>query len=266
MRTANAIAVWVSAESGQNLIKASRFDASTETWSSPITIGSDHSGDAHVAVTADGKAIAVWTNSNTQNTIYSNMFDGSTWLGEQIVDTNGTYQSQYYPKWPSMNWGMRLQYGQVQGGNLARVIRSATFSLVSNTWTAATNISTDYGLGNSFLGSPNISTNATGIAVAGWIYEDPTAPQYTLQANRYDSGWLPSGSEETITTSNTDTIQFAPLAISVAPNGNALTLWPQYNGTETPTQHYSIMTSTRNFGTSLWGSPVQISGIGDTDI
>ncbi len=263
----NAIAVWASQESGQSLIKASRFDAVTQVWSFPVTIGSDSSNDAHIAVTADGKAIAVWTNSNPLETTYSNMFDGSVWLGEQVVDTNPIYQTQFYPKVAIDEQGQAFSVWQVQAGNLARVIRSATFSFASNTWEAATNISTDYGLGNSFVGSPIISANATGTAVAGWIYQDTVTSNYKLQNNRYSGGaWLASGSEENIVTSNTDNVQFAPMALVVAPNGNALTIWPQYNGTQVPTQDYTIMSSIRNFGTSTWSSPVQISAVGNADI
>lgn len=261
----NAFAVWSSIESSQNLIKASRFDVITQTWSTPETIGSNSSTNPDIFVTPDGKVIAVWQNSTA--TIYSNFFDGSSWLGEQIIDTNITYQSQFYPKVTADEQGNAYAVWQVQGGNLARVIRSATFTFSSNTWAAATNISTDYGFGNAFVASPVISVNATGTAVSVWLYQDTGTSQYKVQSNRYLNGsWLPSGNEQNIITSNTDTVKFANPDVIVGPDGDALAIWPQYDGTASPIQPYTIQTSVRSHTTSTWNLPLTMSDLGNTDV
>lgn len=81
----NAFAVWSSTESGVNVIRASHFNALTGTWSTPEFIGSANSADVHVAATADGKALAVWTNSIPNSTVYANVFDGTNWMGSLLL-------------------------------------------------------------------------------------------------------------------------------------------------------------------------------------
>lgn len=263
----NAFAVWSSTESGMNVIRSSRFNASIDTWSSPELIGSANSADVHVATTTDGKALAVWTNDTPTSTVYANIFDGTSWTGEFILDTNPTYQIQFYPRVAVDTAGNAYVVWQVQGGNLARVIRSANYSFITNTWTSAVNISTDYGLGNEFLANATVSTNDSGAAVAVWVYQDAVSSIYKVQSNRFQSGsWLPAGSEETVAASSSDSIQFSFPQIAVAPNGNAICLWIQYDGTMSPTQSYVIASSVRNALSATWSSPLQVSSSGNADV
>lgn len=263
----NSFIVWTSQETSQSVINVSRFNANTQTWSSPEQIGSDSAGDAHIAVTPEGKAIAVWTNSSATPTIYANIFDGSEWSGEQIVDSNPTYQTQFYPKVAVDGFGRAYIVWQVQGGNLARVIRSSIYFFDTESWMTPSNISTDYGSENAFVALPIISVNSSGTAVATWVYQDVTNSQYKIQNNRFAGGsWLSSGNEEMLTSSSADTIRFTSPTVAVAPNGNSIALWVQYDGTITPEQPYSIMSSVRNLTTSSWSTPIQVSSTGSADI
>ncbi len=263
----NTIAIWTSQESSLSVIRASRFDAAAQTWSAAEQIGSDNAIDARIAVTSDGKAIAVWTNLTSTPTVYANIFDGNSWTGEIIIDSNSSYQTQYYPKAAVDDFGRALIVWQVQGGNLARVIRSSTYLFQTNSWSPATNISTDYGTGNAFVAQPIISINPSGTAVALWIYQDTTTPQHKIQANRYAGGlWLTEGNEENIATSTSNTTQFTAQSVTVAPNGNAVALWAEYDATTTPLQQYTIQSTVRNISTAAWSAPLQISATGNADI
>lgn len=264
----NAIAIWVSQESTTSVVRSSRFSSVTKTWSSPVEIGSDGANDAHIAVTADGKAVAVWSNSSSSvSTTYANVFDGSDWLGEYIIDTDSEYQTQFYPRVAVDDFGRGYVLWQVQGGNLARVIRSSTYYFDTNSWSSVVNISTDYGEGNQYLALPAIAVNQSGSAVATWIYQDITTQIHKVQANRYSGGeWLASGSEETILTSSANTTQFAAPAVAVAPNGNALVLFASYDATMSPIQNYSISSTVFNLATLSWSSTVQVSPVGVADI
>lgn len=264
----NAIAIWVSQESTTSVVRSSRFSAVTQTWSSPLQIGSDGANDAHIAVTADGKALAVWSNSSSSvSTTYANIFDGSEWLGEYVIDTDSEYQTQFYPRVAVDNFGRGYVLWQVQGGNLARVIRSSTYYFDSDSWSSVVNISTDYGEGNQFVALPAIAVNPSGSAIATWVYQDITTQLHKVQANRYSGGeWLASGSEETIVSSTANTTQFAAPAVSVAPNGNAIVLFAGYDATMSPIQNYSISSSVFNLATLAWSSALQISSVGIADI
>jgi hypothetical protein len=179
---------------------------------------------------------------------------------------NPSYQTQFYPRVAIDDYGRALIVWQVQGGNLARVIRSITYFFDTSTWSTPTNISTDYGVDNQFVASPTIAINDSGRAIATWLYQDNTTPTYKVQSNVYSGSWLASGSEQDIVSSTVNSTQFTAQTAAVAPNGNMIALWAQYDGTTTPLQQYTVMSSIRNLATGMWSDPQQISSTGNADV
>ncbi len=252
----NAFVVWNSQESG-NVIKASRFDRASQTWSAEEIIGSDNANIPQIAVTTDGKAVALWVRSET---IYANFYDGSSWGSEQIIDTDPSFQVQGQPQVGVDAAGNAIAVWEVAGNSVARVIRAAIGDITAGTWAAAENISTDYGYDyDDFailrVGQPQIALNAAGNAIVVWRYADEENNVYKIQSNLYiDGSWL--SAEEDIQTSLSNTAQLVLPSVAFDTNNHALVTWVQFDGTFANNQPYAIYASSRNTG---WSTSVRVS-------
>ena len=168
----NAIVVWEQYDGTRYNIWANRYDAVTG-WGTATLIETDDTGNAvlpHVAVDANGNAIAVWPQSDgTRENIWANRYDAVTgWGTATLIETDNAGDA----------WG------------------------------------------------PNVAFDANGNAIVVWEQYDGT--RYNIWANRYDAvtGW---GTATLIETDDTGNAVLPHVAVDA--NGNAIAVWPQFDGT-----------------------------------
>jgi hypothetical protein len=271
----NAISVWIGQDMGsmQQLVKASRFDAASGTWGAPVTIGNDvmfgPPAAPKIAVTTDGKAIAVWR-SNADNAIHYNIFN-SNWSTDQVIagSTNGFFPQIGVDS--SRNAVAIWQVGGTPSGSYlyGTGIMAATFSFNTNVWSSSSLIGDTSP--NSFLIQPVLAVNHAGQAIALWVYGDTmmlgTAPYYRVQSNFYSNGsWA---AEEDLPAANPASFATPAAvypAVAISPTGQAIVLFYQYDAPISGTNNYIAVAAIRN---GSWGTPFAISSVlspGNTDI
>ncbi len=84
-----AIAVWLQFDAQQRIdLWASHFDGSNWTDPELIEEGSENPGSPQIAVDNNGKAIAIWPQSDGTNmNIWANHFDGCTWGKAELIES-----------------------------------------------------------------------------------------------------------------------------------------------------------------------------------
>jgi hypothetical protein len=103
----NAIAVWPQARVGDTTqtlkVTASRFDDATKTWSAPMFLENDGSGDAfspQVAVDPNsGNAVAVWlkNDAGSISSVWASRYSAAagTWSAPELLETSDTGGALY---------------------------------------------------------------------------------------------------------------------------------------------------------------------------
>ncbi len=252
----NAFSVWINQEgmSMAQLVTASRFDTSSGVWSTPVTIGQDVTfgtpSAPSLAVTTDGKAIAIWRN-NGDTSLHYNVYNQG-WLGEGIVDGA---PNESFPQVAIDGQGHAIAIWLVGGGT---GVMASIFDFNLLTWSAPSLISFDNSP-NFFLSQPVLAVNPSGQAIAVWLYGDTGTSTYLVQSNFYTNGaW---GAQENIPSTNLAsfvTPAYIFPVVTIFPSGQAIALFYQYDASMSPTQDYIALSAIR---TSAWGSPFAVSSI-----
>ena len=220
----NAIAVWNQYDGTRWNIWANRYAAGTG-WGTAGLIETDNAGDAYypkIAFDSNGNAIAVWNQSDgTRYNIWANRYvAGTGWGTAGLIEINNAGDS------------FESQIAFDSKGNAIAVWRKndgTRYNIWSNRYVAGTGWGTA-GLieinnaGNALY--PQIAFDANGNAVAVWQQYD--GMRDNIWANRYTAGtgWGRGELIEYDSTGNATNPQ-----IAFDPNGNAIAVWHQFDGT-----------------------------------
>jgi hypothetical protein len=221
--TGNALAVWHQSDGMRDNIWSNRHTPSGG-WGTAELIETDDAGNARwpeIAIDPDGNAITVWYQSDgTRDNIWSNRYAPSSgWDTAELIETDNAGRA-----------GRPHVAIDSNGNALAVWVQSngTRFSLWSNRYTPSGSwgmpelIETD-DAGNTNY--PRIAFDPAGNALAVWYQSDGTRDN--IWSNRYTSGvgW---GTAELIETDDAGDAQLPEIAID--PNGNALSVWYQSDG------------------------------------
>jgi hypothetical protein len=188
-------------------------------WGTAELIESENGGSAktpEVAMDANGNAIAVWRQSDglVLFAAANRYTPGGGWGTAQSIDNApGNSSSPQVAADPAGN-AMALWSGAG--------IRANRYAL-SGGWGTAEDIRESLG---GTQGNQDVAVSADGTAIALWGQFDSTVTN--VWANRYvpDNGW---GTAELIETN--DSAHAQHLQVAVDPNGNAVAVWKQSDGT-----------------------------------
>jgi hypothetical protein len=188
-------------------------------WGTAELIESENGGSAktpEVAMDANGNAIAVWQQSDglVLFAAANRYTPGGGWGTAQSIDNApGNSSSPQVAADPAGN-AMALWSGAG--------IRANRYAL-SGGWGTAEDIRESLG---GTQGNQDVAVSADGTAIALWGQFDSTVTN--VWANRYvpDNGW---GTAELIETNDSGHAQH--LQVAVDPNGNAVAVWKQSDGT-----------------------------------
>jgi len=249
----NAIAVWYQFDGTRNSIWANRYVPGTG-WGTAQLIETDNAGDAsgpQVAIDPNGNAIAVWEQSDgTRYNIWANRYvPGTGWGTAQLIETGA-------------GAALNPQVGIDPNGNAIAVWYQSDgtrYNIWANRyvpgtgWGSAQLIETDNA---ESAYSPQVAIDPNGNAIAVWYQSDNT--RYNIWANRYvpGTGW---GTAQLIETDNSGDASHPQVGID--PNGNAIAVWEQYDGTR-----FNIWANRYVPGTG-WGTAqlIETDNAGDAD-
>jgi len=96
----NAVAIWTQDDgAGENTVFSAYYSADTASWSAAEEIATDAGWSENaprVAMSANGTAVAVWTQSLTDVTsTVANVFDGSSWGNAQAIEDSSDTMTTY---------------------------------------------------------------------------------------------------------------------------------------------------------------------------
>jgi hypothetical protein len=253
----NAIAVWSELDVGylHDDIWAKRYVAGSG-WGSAEPIEDDDAGGAygaHVAVDANGNAIAVWSqHDGTRYNVWSNHYRvGSGWGSAELIESDNAGDAGGDPP-PQIamdaNGDAIAVWSQHDG---TRWNIWANRYRAGSGWGSAELIESD-DAGDA--GGPQVAMDADGNTIAVWTQSDGT--RWNIWTNRYGvgSGW---GSAELIESDDAQSASEPDVVVDT--RGNAIAVWRQSDGTRTNIR------ANRYVAGSSWGSAglIESEGAGD---
>jgi len=198
-------------------------------WQVASLIEFDNSDSAEppdVMVDSAGNAVAVWSQfiaAGVRTDIWSNRYEvGKGWGTAELLETDDAGFT-YDPRVAVQSNGNAVAVWAQSDGSRTDIMSNRYVS--GSAWDTAELIETD-NTGNTT--QPQVSIDANGNAIAVWVQND--GMRNNIIANRYVSGsvW---GSAELIETNNAG--DGSKPQVSVQPNGNALAVWQQSDGSRT---------------------------------
>ena len=230
----NAIAVWEQRDNnGIMCIYSNRYD-STTGWGTAedIDMTNFHAFEPQIGIDSYGNALVVWR-QGTNNDIYSNRYDSTTGWGTpmRIESVN--------------NPGNEPQIAINSDGNAIAIwtqdnqyVYSNRYDSGTGLWDTEVLIETDAGNAD----SPQVAIDPDGNAIAVWHQNN-----HDIYSNRYDSGTgLWGTAAEEIDDSGANQAAYPQVAID--PDGNAIVVWRQDDGT------YDSIYSNRYTSGTGWGT------------
>jgi hypothetical protein len=233
----NGAAVWEQHDGTRYNIWSNRYVAGTG-WGTAELVETDNTGDAgrpQVAVDPNRNAVAVWRQSDGTYNIWSNLYvAGTGWGTAELIETNAGHAD--YPQVAVDTSGNAAAVWEQHDGTRSNIWSNRY--VAGTGWGTAELIEMDAG----FASSPQVAVDPNGNAVAVWYQDDGT--RYNIWSNRYvaGTGW---GTAELIETDNTGDARRPQ--VTVDPNGNAVAVWKQDDGT------YNIWSNRYVAGTG-WGT------------
>ena len=222
----NAVAVWEQLDGTRYNIWANRFTP-TAGWGAAERIETDNAGsafDAQVAVDPSGNAVAVWyQDDGTRDNIWANRFTPTAgWGAAEPIETDNAGRASSPQVALDSNGNAVAVWQQWDGTRFN--IWANRFTPTAG-WGAAEPIETDNAGDARF---PQVALDANGNAVTVWTQSNGT--RSNIWANRFTlaAGW---GAAELIETDNAGNASSPQVAVD--PNGNAVTVWYQVDGTRT---------------------------------
>ena len=221
-----------------------------KAWGTARLIETDNTGNAsqsQIAVDASGNALAVWSlYDGTRSNIWANRFTATTdsWGTATLIETDNAGSARS-PKLAYDIGGNALAVWHQSDGTRSNIWANR-FSAATSSWGTATLIETD-NLGAA--SSPQIAFDGSGNALAVWNQSDGT--RKNIWANRFAAATSNWGTAVLIETDNLGDALDSQIAFDA--NGNALTVWSQFDGIR-----YNIWANRFTAATSSWGNAALI--------
>ncbi|CRX39005.1 sialidase family protein [Estrella lausannensis] len=155
-------------EAGVWGIAAATYDATTSTWSSPVTLDttvSDLSYNPRVAIDSNGNAIAIYSIGNS---IKSSYFNGTSWLPPVVVSTDSDETED-----PSIVVDPMGNATATWTSNSGQVLSSSLPA--GGSWTAPVVISVGDSFTDPFMSQEALAVDADGNVIAIWENDDTGA-------------------------------------------------------------------------------------------
>jgi len=213
-----AIAVWRQSDGTRYNIWANRFDGGTWGTAEPIESNGGNADYPQVAMDTDGRAMAVWHQyDGTRADIWANWFNGGTWGSAELIESDNAGNA-IEPKIAMSADGTAMAVWHQSDGTRYNIWANR---FDGGSWGTADPIESNDG--GAF--DPEIAINPDGTAIAVWQQSDGT--RLNIWANRFDGGtW---GTGELIESNDTGDAYYPQIAIN--PDGDAIAVWNQYDGT-----------------------------------
>jgi hypothetical protein len=219
----NAIAVWYQYDGSRRNIYANRYVAGAG-WDTAELIGTGDTGEAsspQIAFDPDGDAIAVWHQyDGSRYSIYGNRYSvGVGWDAAGRIETDDTGDA-FSPQIAFDSDGNAIAVWHQYDGSINNI--HANRFVAGAGWGMAGLIETD---DTGDASSPQVAFDPDGNAVAVWYQYDGS--RNNIKANTYvaDKGWRAAECIETEDSGNASSPQ-----IAFDPDGNAIAVWYQYDG------------------------------------
>ncbi len=236
-----AFAVWQQDNSSVNNIWANRF--TDGGWGAAGVIQTNPASDARdpqIAITPDGKAMAVWAQYQaTCHKVWARPFDGSLWGAAQAMrpednDSAGNTCDTSPPQVAIDSNGRALIVWAELEGALSTIWANR---FDGSSWGSPVQIQVNNA---NDARTPRIAMTQAGEAIVVWAESDGF--RYNIWANRFEGGsW---GTAELIETDNAGTVQNPQIAIDA--DGQAIVVWQQYDRSV-----YNIVAN--RFDSGSWG-------------
>ncbi|MBL0212145.1 MAG: hypothetical protein IPQ13_14720 [Holophagaceae bacterium] len=241
----NALAVWSQDDGTRTNIWANRYTVGIG-WGTAVLIETDNTDDAYnvqIAMDPSGNALAVWRQyDGPRRSIWANRYTvGTGWGTAVLIETDNAGDASR-PQIAMDTNGNALAVWQQNDGLRENIW--ANRYVAGTGWGTAALIETD-NAGDA--GNPKIAFDASGNALAVWSQEGGTHAS-NIWANRYlaGTGWGVAVLIES------DPWEASQPQIALDPNGNALAVWAQHDGT-----HINMWANRYTIG-SGWGTAALI--------
>jgi len=254
----NALAVWQRYDGTIESIWASRYSAQSATWSTPEVISDPtitQGAFPRIEFDNAGNAMAVWEVSyGSIGEIWANYYSAATgsWRTAAIVD-----DKRYPESFRNADFGfdgagnVLIVWDQI--ANQVTSIWFNTYDAASGLWGTSKTIESD-DVGTARL--PKIAVDQNGNALAVWEHDDGIGTRTNIMANRYTAATKSWGTPALLESQDLDDCWSPDIAID--PNGNAIAVWEQGNGTDNDAvaRRYVAATDT-------WGTPTLLETLED---
>lgn len=246
----NAIAVWRELHGAWG-IYASRYNAATTAWSTPVEIGAGGGDVAGFAVVMDasGNAMAGWREKSGANTVVNAArHDAATasWSAPVRVDTTSTAANNQTPVMGVDSAGTVTLAWQQKDAR--ETIQASRYS--AGGWSAPVQVDDPAAVG--VARDAALGVGANGDAVAIWTQVIPGGRQVINASRNSNNAWGPAV-QVNLAAGNAELPQ-----VVVDATGHATAVWQEHNGTR-----YAINTS--RFGDGTWSAPALIDGAGTVE-
>lgn len=235
----NITAVWIQENAGRYSLWSRRYETGSG-WGSAELLETDDTGDANepeIAIDGDGNVIAVWHQyDSVRHNVWTNRFEAGAWGVAALLESDNN--DAVYPH-VAMTAGGDAIAVWVQSDGARSNAAGRYYDAGTDTWQAAASLEN----GSGDVQSPRVAIDTDGNAIAVWYQSDGSV--LDVMSNRYvpGSGW---GTAAAISTLNQN--GYDP-QIAMTPDGDALAVWYQYDGTR-----YNVWANRYANGTG-WGSP-----------
>src|SRR3989339_1744129 len=216
----NAFAVWFQSDGVNFNTWANKYNGTS--WVGAELIEADDSGNVgnpKVAVNSGGNAIAVWTqNDGTRDNIYANKYNGTSWVGATLIETNNDGAASI-PEVAIDTNGNAIAVWQQSDG-----VRTNIWANKYNgtSWVGAALIETD---DTASAQAPQIAFDGSGNAIAVW--HQSNGVRNNIYANKYNgTSWAGAEVIQETLSENAYTAN-----IDMDSTGNAIAVWEEYDGT-----------------------------------
>ncbi len=239
----DAIAVWrEDTVSFEQFIMADVRPAATGVWGAPVAIStSEDPGEPHVAIDAEGEAVAVWVASNDHAVHYVvQAATGSATTGIWKAAVNLSSESQYANE-PQIAVNATGQAAAAWRGNEPGEMIEAAVEPVKGEWQTPIDIS---GVASDTR-HPQITIDSHGDAVAAW-------GDYNGTYEYAESSTLPAGGAwQTPVTLSAPGQDAEPPQVAADASGDVLATWTDY-------ANETIQSVQGSAGSGTWQKPVDI--------
>ncbi|MBL4689671.1 MAG: hypothetical protein JKY37_34100, partial [Nannocystaceae bacterium] len=220
----NAVSVWQQSDGTRHNIWANRYVAGAG-WGTPELIETENSGAAHhphVEIDPNGNAIAVWQQDvDTRRDIWANRYvAGMGWGTAELIETDDTGEAAEPQVVVGVDGNAIAVWAQRDS---IRYNIWANRYVVGEGWGTAELIETDNAANAQ---TPVVAVDPDGNVICVWRQNDGAVTH--IWANHYTEkeGW---GIAELIETE--DSWSAGPPQLAVDPDGNAVSVWAQTDGT-----------------------------------